>query len=138
MQPGIFVEMLTLEMGICRGLSSGSAGLLLLPGGLGEGFPEKRLALRRASVSSGQLSHRGRSIIGHGTEEFQAGLGAGWVAGELGDSGVIRQWKGGLGPEVPAEKPWLASEQGGRMMGFDLWYPENSGVGEGTGHRYPS
>lgn len=48
MQPGIFVEMLTLEMGMCGGLSSGSEGQLLLLGGLGEGFAEKSLALSLA------------------------------------------------------------------------------------------
>ena len=59
------------------------------------------------------------------------------MAGELGDSGVIRQCKGGLGPEVPAEKPWLASEQGVGTMGFDLWYPENSGVRGGDWAQVP-
>lgn len=106
MQPGIFVEMLTLEMGMCGGLSSGSAGQLLLPGGLGEGFRETRPAL-----SLVQGFRQLRTALPPGQEHKLSwdggvpGVFGGWLTAELGDSGVIRQWKGGLGPEVPTEKP---------------------------------
>lgn len=84
MQPGIFVEMLTLEMGMCGGLSSGSAGQLLLPGGLGEGFPEKRLALSLA-----QGFRQLRTALPPGQEHKRS-----W---DRGVPGVFGGWLGGWG-----------------------------------------
>ena len=101
-----------------RALRTGSKEQLLLPGGLGEGFPAERIALSlvqmpaaRASSRTGVLSHLGRSTSIHGVGEVLTRLGTGWLG--LGEgSGVIRQWEGKLGPQVMTGKPLVAFEQG--------------------------
>lgn len=137
MKPAIFVEMLTLELGMCGGLwAQGVRSSYFFLVAWERGSQRRGLpwAWCRASFRSGQLSHLGRSISGHGTEESQTCL-AGWGVGgqrydQTAESGA---WARGANWEA-----LVASEQGEGMTGFDLWYPENSGAGEGTGHRYSS
>ena len=107
MKPAVFVEMLTLELGMCGGLwAQGvrSSYFFLVAWERGSRRRGLLWAWCRASFRSGQLSHLGRSISGHGTEESQTCLGAGWL-GSRGIAVWSDSGKRGLGQRCQLRSP---------------------------------